>query len=431
VASSEIRQTIVVDTDTRATRQEYGQLRREIKREADGMAGDWEAAAAKIESSLRDAGARDDLIDAARRIGTQGPTEIEKMQRALRELDDTARDVAGDVKRAFGDNSLSGNDLFDANFKAEVQASARETGGEILGQISSGLADGTLDTAGLAQALSEGAVEIGAEIGGGIGGAIAAGGLIASAIIGQVNATKEAVQQTVSDLFDSILEQGSAAAVQGQILANIRELTEDQAKLNYSTELAKTLNADLGTVLRARAGDEAALAEVTAAYDAAQRSNTEAMEEGSIAATDGAKANEDLRNALEDVTNDYDTERQGIDAAKAATDAYTEATNATAEAQLVAASRLAASSGQAQTFTAVIDGATRSLQVMPDGKVIDVTDQGSVQLTQEAINGITGKEVPLTATMALSQAQGVVDSIARMLRPPTVTVRYSTGQKAV
>lgn len=415
---------IVVDTDTRATRQEFSSLRREIKREADQMGEDWETAARKIEDALREAGARDDLIEAAQRIGREGPSEIEKMQHALRDLDDTASETATDIKKAFGDNRLSGNDLFDANFRAEVAASARETGSEILGQISSGLAEGTLDASTVAQALSEGAVEIGAEIGGGIGAAIAAGGLIASAIVGQVNAAKESVQDSVSSMFDTILQEGAAAAEQAQILSNLRELTEEQEKLNFSTDLAKTLNADLSTVLRARAGDEAALKEVTAAYDEAQRANTEAMQEGSIAATDGAKANEALRDALEDVTNDYNLEREGIDAAKAATDAFRDSTLAAAQATTDEYQALAKSTGQAQDFTVTIDGVTHALRAMPDGQVIEVSDEGTAKLTQKKIDAIQGTDVTAKVNADTSGvASAVQNSLSSRRFYANVTVR--------
>lgn len=428
---ADIKQTIVVDADTRATKQEFSSLRREIKREADAMGGDWEAAADKIEDALREAGARDDLIDAAQRIGREGPSEIEKMQRALRDLDDTAQDVAGDIKRAFGDNKLSGNDLLDANFKAEVAASARETGGEILGQISGALADGSIDADTLATSLSEGLVEIGSELGGPAGAAMVAGGLIASALWGQVTAQKEAVQSDVSSMFDAILTEGAQAAERAQLLTNIRELTEDQDKLNFSTELAKTLNADLSTVLRARAGDEQAMVDVTNAQDAALANLHESYEAGKISGDEYMRTSEDIRAATEDVTKDFDLERQGIDAARTATDAFTEASNAAAAQMIDTAAKTAVSTGQAQTFTATIDGVTRSIKVMPNGKVIDVTDNGSAELTQQQINDITGKDVSLTASMAVWQAQAAVDAAVRAIRPPTVTVRLSTGMRAV
>ncbi|QUC01101.1 hypothetical protein [Cellulosimicrobium cellulans] len=388
-----IKQTIVVDADTRASKQEFSALRREIKREADQMGEDWQTAAQKVEDALREAGARDDLIDAAQRIGREGPSEIEKMQRALRDLDDTARDVAGDVKRAFGDNRLSGNDLFDANFRAEVAASARETGSEILGQISGALADGTIDTTGLAQSLSEGAVEIGSEVGGVFGGAMVAGGLISSALIGELTKAKEAVQESVSSMFDVILQEGAAAAEQAQLLDTMRELTENQDKLNFSKKTAATLDVELSDVTRARAGDEAAMAEILATATEQMDANTRALEAGTISKNDERDANQELRLALEAVTEDYDTQRAGIDAAKAATDAFRESTLAAAQATADEAQALAKSSGQAQDFTVTIDGVSHSLRALPSGEVIEVTDDGTAKLTQKKIDAIEGTDV--------------------------------------
>lgn len=416
---ADLKLGIVVDTDTRATKAEFSALRRDIKREADAMGGDWEAAAEKVESALREAGSRDDLVDAARRIGEQGPTEIEKMRTALRDLDDTARDVADDIHDAFEENALTPDDIFDANFRAEMAASARETGSEILGQISSALADGSIDASTFATTLSEGLVEIGSEVGGPQGGALVAGGLIASALWGQVTAQKEAVQTAVSDMFDTILTQGAAAAEQGQILASIREITEDQDRLNFSTKLARDLNVDLSTVIRARAGDEQAMADVTAAHTAKNDELAAAYERGAISVGTWQKELDPFDKALEDVTNDFDTQRQGIDAAKDSTDAYVDATAAATTATRDNALALAKSSGEAVIFTGVVDGATRSLAAMPDGKVVEVTDDGTVTDTQVAINSITGTTVTVEAVMG--DVQAVVDQAFRYLRPPVVT----------
>lgn len=429
MAAGDMKLGIVVDTDTRATRQEFSSLRREVKREADAMGGDWEAAAEKVEAALREAGARDDLVDAARRIGEQGPSEVEKMQRALRDLDDTARDVADDIHDAFDENALTPDDIFDANFRAEMAASARETGSEILGQISSALADGSIDVGTFATTLSEGLVEIGAEVGGPAGGAMVAGGLIASALWGQVTAQKEAVQSAVSEMFDAILTQGAAAAEQGQVLANIRALTEDQDKLNFSTKLARDLNVDLSTVLRARAGDEQAMAEVTAAHTAKNDELTAAYERGAIGVGEWQTQLDPFDKALEDVTNDFDTQRQGIDAAKDSTDAYVDATTEATTATRDNALALAKSSGEAVIFTGVVDGATRSLAAMPDGKVVEVTDDGTVTDTQVAINSITGTtvEARIVPTYQQSQFQQAYDQAIRGITPKGVNVWAQLG----
>lgn len=119
---------IEVDTDTRATRREFSDMRREIKREADGMGGDWEAAATKVEDALREAGARDDLVDAARRIGEQGPTEIEKMRRALRELDDVDPEIDIEV-------DTEGPLTKTQDMMNEVKSTVSESMGELAGSF--------------------------------------------------------------------------------------------------------------------------------------------------------------------------------------------------------------------------------------------------------------------------------------------------------
>ncbi|MFD4990772.1 hypothetical protein ACFWH7_19595 [Cellulosimicrobium cellulans] len=389
----------------------------------------WGDAASRVEREF------DGVEDAVEEAGREGESAAERVARAwdeaVREVRRRADDGAKDVKDSFQRNSLSADDVFDASFRAEMRASANETGSEILGQISSALADGSIDASTLATSLSEGLVEIGAEVGGPAGAAMVAGGLIASALWGQVTAAKEAVQADVTAMFDSILEQGAAAAEQGQVLANIRELTENQDKLNYSTKLAADLEVELATVIRARAGDVEAMNEIDQVQHDKQMQLLDAYNAGTIAADDYRRASEDISEATKDVTADFELERKGIDAAKTATDAFRDATNAAAATQVDNAAKLAASTGKAQTFTTTIDGATRSLKVMPDGKVIDVTDNGSAELTQEQINNIRGKEVTLTASMAVWQAQAAVDAVARMLRPPTVPVYLRGGMRAV
>ncbi|WP_163187023.1 hypothetical protein [Cellulosimicrobium sp. SL-1] len=428
--AKDLRLGIVVDTDTRATKQEFSSLRREVKREADAMGGDWEAAAQKVEDALREAGARNDLIDAAQRIGREGPSEIEKMQRALKDTGDTARslsddirDAADDIKRSFDDSSLSANDIFDANFKAEIQASARETGSEILGQISGALSDGSMDMDTLVTSISDGLVEIGAEVGGPAGGAMVAGGLIASALWGQITAQKEAVQEDISAMFDNIIEQGAAAAEAIRIGENIRDLTENQDKLNFSTKMAKELNTDLSTVIRARAGDEAAMSDVLAAQTQRQEELKAEYENGTISLTVYEQESRKLGDAVQDITNDFDSERSGIDAAKLATDAYREATEATNAAIVSNAQALAMGTGKAQEFTVTVDGATRTLKAMPNGKVIDVTDGGSVELTQSEINNIKGGSVKVGVWVSRDEMQSAVNAAAQNVVSPYVQVR--------
>src|SRR5690606_25629815 len=116
----------------------FALLRREIKREADSMEGDWQAAGEKIEQALRDAGARDDLIDAARRIGREGPSELEKMQRALRNTGDDARalgddvdDAARGISDAIEDAALTPDDLINAEVVGEIIQNFNEAGAEV------------------------------------------------------------------------------------------------------------------------------------------------------------------------------------------------------------------------------------------------------------------------------------------------------------
>ncbi|MGN7705045.1 hypothetical protein [Cellulosimicrobium sp. 22601] len=391
----------------------------------------WGDAASRVEREF------DGVEDAVDEAGREGETAAERVARAwdeaVREVRRSADDGARGVKDSFKENSLSSQDIFDANFRSEMRASANETGSEILGQISSALADGSIDASVLATSLSEGLVEIGAEVGGPAGAAMVAGGLIASALWGQVTAAKEAVQSDVSSMFDSIIEQGAAAAEQGQLLANIRELTENQDKLNFSKGLAKDLEVELATVIRARAGDVEAMNEIDQVQHDKQMQLLDAYNAGTIAADDYRRASEDISEATKDVTADFDLERQGIDAAKMATDAYRDATDAASASQIADAQATAARTGEVQNLQVSIDGVTRSIQVMPDGKVIDVTDDDSAKATQAKIDAITGKDVQVGVQFndVTNALQTALDVAASLVRPPAVPVTSRNGREAV
>lgn len=402
---------------------------RSVDASAEKMYGD----ISSLEDAAKEAGdGIEDKIDS----GADGAeSAVERLERSIRDAMDTVSDTtdraAKSMKDSFDQNSLSKDDIFDANFKAEIQASARETGSEILGQISGALADGSMDMGTLITSISDGLVEIGAEVGGPAGGAMVAGGLIASALWGQVTAAKEAVQEDVSNMFDNIIEQGAAAAEAIQIGANIRELSENQDKLNFSTEKATQLNTDLSTVIRARAGDESAMNDIIAAQDAALADLRSQYEAGSLAGTEYAKKSDDVREATRAITEDFNSERDGIDAAKASTDAYTDSLNALAEKQITAAQSTATSTGKAQELAVTIDGVSQKIRVMPDGKVVKVTDDGTSEMTQQEINNISGTTVDVNAQANQAQWQREAERARNGVYIAPITVEAKFRMKAV
>lgn len=433
---------IVVDTDTRATRQEFSALRRDIKREAEGMGDDWEAAAGKIEDALREAGARDDLIDAARRIGREGPSEIEKMQRALRDTGDSARsmadvvdDAARDVSDAFEENALTADDVFGAELKAEIVQNAAESGAEIARGLKDGFDSEDVET--IVDGISDTVVAVGT-LGGPIG--TAAGLATASAMnllvgpaIEQAKADAEQYQNTFTDAFQNIVEAGTAMGRELSISTSVDAFAQDADKMTAATEAANQTGIDRGIVLRAMAGDQDALNLVTERYNelndqqaaAAKKAGEEMLAQGHVS-EDTAKKVNDLNQQLQGqegilgtVTGSYETNTDALNAATEAATAKAEADAYATQKATEHAVATAKSTGTAQDFTVAIDGAERKLRAMPDGKVVEVTDEGTADLTQQEINAITGKTVTVKAVM--DNVQAVVDEAFRYLRPPVVT----------
>lgn len=380
---ADMRLGIEVDTDTRATRREFSDLRREVKREADGMGGDWEAAAAKVEDALREAGARDDLVDAARRIGEQGPTEIEKMRSALRDVG-TAGEQAGDdvqdgldgIKRAVEDNAIDADDIFDANFAAEVRASARETGGEILGQIASSIAEGDLSGESLGVALSEGLVEIGAELGGPAGAAAVAGGLIGASIFGAMAREREELQESVNEMFETWVEKGAAASEALFIESNIKDITQDVDRLNEAQRVSAETGISLSDILRAMAGD-------------AEAWNSVYERTGDLSLTEAQN--------LLGVEKAYRANREAVDATKAGVEAYHEAIDA-----------------------------------LPNKKGTDVNvdDHGTASRTQGRIDNLRGRDIPVSVYVSQSSIDGVYNTVSG-IRLPAIVVQARLGQAAL
>ncbi|WP_353708984.1 hypothetical protein ABRQ22_06685 [Cellulosimicrobium sp. ES-005] len=486
---ADLKLGIIVDTDTRATKQEFSSLRREIKREADAMGGDWEAAAQTVEDALRDAGARDDLIDAARRIGREGPSEIEKLQRALRDVGDDARTTSDDVDAAargisdslddaarsvadsFEENALTADDVFGAELKAEIVSNAAESGAEVARGLKDGFDSEDVET--IVDGISDTIVSVGT-LGGPIG---TAGGLAAATAmnlmvgpaIEEAKARAEEFQNSFTDAFQNIATAGAEMGRELAITSIAGEFAEDAQKMADATKVANALGVERGAVLRAMAGDQKALTEVTEAHTAATEEAVEvwdreaqqiqdyglATEETAAKADEWREKARGLGDAIGNVTSAYENNTDALGAA-------TEAAEAKAEVDAIANQRLtdqaralAESTGKAQEFEVTIDGATRTLAAMPDGKVIDVEAEG-VELTQAEIDRIRGKDVSVRAqatntdwtnqvlnSVATSrtvpfymsadswQAQQAADRAAASVRPPTVRVNFSYQRIAV
>jgi hypothetical protein len=318
---ADMRLGIEVDTDTRATRREFSDLRREVKREADGMGGDWEAAAAKVEDALREAGARDDLVDAARRIGEQGPTEIEKMRSALRDVGDAGKQAGDDVqdgldgiKRAVEDNAIDADDLYKAEIKAELVSNFSEAGAEVVRGFKDGFDSEDIET--ITDAFTDTLVAVGA-VGGpaGIAGALVASTLIQS-FVGQWQKSKEAVEAIGTEVRDVLLENSTGAFDQLPAEARLAfqevraEALLTEHGVDNITGAAERLGVTAEQVLAAMAGDTEATRVVSEAYSEAVR--TAADNYGGPLTLDGQAALKMLRDQTGFVIDETGNLQDGI-----------------------------------------------------------------------------------------------------------------------
>jgi hypothetical protein len=446
-----MRLGIVVDTDTRATKQEFSTLRREVKKEADALGGDWEAAAKKVEDALADAGARTDLIDAAKRIGADGPTELEKMQRALKDTGDASKSLSDDIDQAakdigasFEDNALTADDVMSAEVGAEVITNAGEVGSE----VARGFKDGfdTEDVGTILDGLTD-TINSVAMVGGPVAMAAAfAGTSLIQAMMGPFTAGAEEdlarFESRFQTAFDKILEAGERAGRDMIVQEGVLALVQNTEDLNKATEIANALGADRGQVLRALAGDADALRLVEAAgRDVVQEAT--AAREAAFDAADGSieKNNEladaeanltqkqaDTSAALKDLTDEYGISSDAVNAATDAVRAKGEADDIATEKALLAAAADVKRSGEAQDLTVMIDGVSEAVRVMPSGKVFKVTDEGTAEQTKEKIGKIKGGTVTMTVKADDSDARATLYNLQQLT--PVITATVGAGTRS-
>lgn len=392
---------IEVDTDTRATRREFSDLRREVKREADGMGGDWEAAAAKVEDALREAGARDDLVDAARRIGEQGPTEIEKMRAALRDVGDAGKEAGDDVadgldgiKRAVEDNAIDADDLYRAEIKAELVSNFSEAGAEVVRGFKDGFDSEDIGT--ITDAITDTLVAVGA-VGGpaGIAGALIVSTLIQS-FVGKWQESKESVEAIGTEVRDVLVENSTGAF--DQLPAEAREAFQKvraealltEYGVDKITGAAERLGVTAEDVLAAMAGDTEATRAVSEAYTEAVEHAADAY--GGPLTLDGQAALKMLRDQTGFVTDETGNLEDGISKAEREYDLLEGASRRFGDEGVSSANR--------------VDDAVRGIR----GKDVDVDvdDHGSAAQTKDKIRDLA--------------------EYAGIKRDATIGVRADTGQ---
>ena len=385
---------------------------REIGRSVEGVGDEADDASTKIERKFRDA------FDTVR-------------QESKRTGDDTKRNL-----------ELTEDDVFKASLKAELVSNMAESGAEVARGFKDGFDSEDVET--IIDGISDTIVSVGAMTGsalGAAGGLAAATGLnlIAAPLIADAEAKAALYEQVYTDAFDTIKENGAALGEQIVVQSQIAAITSDIDKMNEVRQRSNDLNVEASLVVGAMAGSTDDLNEVTRLANATideqsshLRSLAEQYQSGDITAAEFNAAQEGVtsvldaqREALGAIQGEYDTHNKAVQDAASGVDALNRATERTNNDLTTQAQSLAASSGQAQDFAVSIDGATTKLRAMPDGKIVQVTDQGTADLTQRQIDGIDGKTVPMA--LALDTAAADRELVLFAARAAARTVRIATS----
>lgn len=201
--------------------------------------------------------ALENLEDAVRDAGSGGAKGLEKLEDELKDVqrqsertDRSLDDMGGTSNRSFDQASENVR-----NFKSEAVQNLSEVASSWEGDLQ-GMADGVQGlTGGLASALTPG-----------IGIPVAVLGAAAAAFFANWQQAAEDSEQRISDMYAAFIESGTSFVSEDQIAKAIREIQDDTAKWADAQQRVKDTGTDIGTVLRAMAGDQNAIATVHAEY---------------------------------------------------------------------------------------------------------------------------------------------------------------------
>lgn len=231
-------------------------------------AKDAERALGKLEDAVGDTGkggARDldKLEDELKDVQRQG----EKTERSMKDIGDSSKrtwDAASDNVKGFKDEAVQ-------NF-AEVASSFD-------GDLSQ-MADGVQGlTGGLASALTPG-----------IGIPVAILGAAAAAFFASWQKAAEDSEARIQAMYDDFTETGQTFVSESFIADEIKRIQEDTGKWNDAQQRVKDTGLEIGTVLRAMAGDQQAIADVHDAYVQQRDTEIQKIRDAKLSIEDQATA---------------------------------------------------------------------------------------------------------------------------------------------
>lgn len=210
----------------------------------------------------------EDAQDALDALGkSRGPDQLERdlndasktSEKLKRQTQETADAIERDYKDAYRSMKVASRDATTEagedirNFKDEARQNLSEFTSSFTGDLDD-LASGVQGlTGGLAAALTPGV---------GIPVAIL-GAAAATFLTSWITATDE-TKERVNSMFDDLSASNQAFLSEDFITSNLTDIIKDDAKRQKAVEDAKKLGLEVGTVLRATAGDAAAVNEVIA-----------------------------------------------------------------------------------------------------------------------------------------------------------------------
>lgn len=453
---------------------ELASLERSGTRDIEDLAAKWDGVGDGAENAARKV---EDELEAATDAATASAETLEDRWRAaLDALPGASRRAGEDSAKGLRDglesDRITSDDLVRAEMLGEVVSNFNEAGAEVARGFKDGFSSEDAET--ILDGITDTLVAVGAA-GGPLGGVAGVAGAavmqaFAGPFIAEAQASAELFEETYSGAFANVLEAGEAFGREMTISDTTTAIAEDVDKMNRVMEVANELGLDHGVILRAMAGDQDAynlvLEKQQGLVDPLVDSITElgnaARDQGGMSQEQAAGLNtlreslEDVQALTDDVTRDYETNTEALNAGTAAARAKADADAWASTKALENAQAIAESTGQASQFVATIDGATVALAAMPDGKVVEVTDDGTITDVQVDIDRIRGRDVSIrtqatntdwTNTVLNSvatqrnvpfymqpdywQAQNAADRTAASIRPPTVYVNMTYGMRAV
>ena len=256
-----------------------------------------------VERALEDVGregeqAGDDLTDTFK----DAQRETKKFEKANEDLADTiAREARRSSKavRDIGDDGFSSATNNVQEFKNEATQNFSEVASSFDGSIES-MADGVQGlTGGLASALTPG-----------IGIPVAILGAAAGAFLASWSASAEETEARIGDMYDDMLESGSAFLSESFVRDAVAELARDTEKFNEALDESERLGVSVQTVLRATVGDQEA---INAVVDATNQKRDDEL--GKLGANkDGVAAIADQQDAVNLKADETIAKYQGISA---------------------------------------------------------------------------------------------------------------------